>query len=322
MIRSVGGTADVAEHRVLYGCMGLGGTWDSQPYGRAEIAEAEAAISAALDSGFTTFDHADIYRHGKAEAVFGEILARSPELRQRIILQTKCGIRLPEGDRAGLYDLRGDTIVRRVEESLRRLRTDVIDVLLLHRPDPLADPEDIARALSTVHGQGLVRSFGVSNMSAEQIALLQSYLDQPLVANQLEMSLYRRDWLEAGVVLNTPEAAANGFPFGTIEHCRTNGIRLQAWGALAQGRYTGRAQTATEQATAGLVASLAAAKNTTSETILLWWLHRHPAHISPVIGSARPERIRACRDAVRRDPSLTHEEWYELWITARGASLP
>jgi predicted oxidoreductase len=322
MIAGVAGPADLVEDRPLYGCMGLGGTWDSQRYGRAEIAEAEAAIGAALDSGFTTFDHADIYRRGKAEAVFGEILARSPELRKSIVLQTKCGIRLPEGDRPGFYDLRGESIVRRVEESLRRLRTDVIDVLLLHRPDPLADPEDIARALSTVHGQGLVRSFGVSNMGAEQVVLLQAYLDQPLVANQLEMSLYRRDWLEAGVVLNTPEAAANGFPFGTIEHCRANGIRLQAWGALAQGRYTGQEQTATEQATARQVASLAAAKNTTPETILLWWLRRHPARISPVIGSARPERIRACRDAVVRDPRLTHEEWYDLWVTARGASLP
>jgi predicted oxidoreductase len=322
MIGDVAGPADRVEDRLLYGCMGLGGAWDAHQYGRAEIAEAEAAIGAALDSGFTTFDHADIYRRGKAEAVFGEILARSPELRQRIVLQTKCGIRLAEGDRAAVYDLRGETIVRRVEQSLRRLRTDTIDVLLLHRPDPLADPEDIARALSDVHRQGLVRSFGVSNMAAEQIVLLQSYLDQPLVANQLEMSLYRRDWLEAGVVLNTPEAAASGFPLGTIEHCRANGIRLQAWGALAQGRYTGREQTAAEQATARLVASLAAAKNTTSETILLWWLQRHPARISPVIGSTRPGRIRACRDAVRTDPCLTHEEWYELWTTARGASLP
>jgi predicted oxidoreductase len=322
MIATVGCPVDLVEGRPLYGCMGLGGTWDTQPYGRVEIAAAEAAISAALDSGFTTFDHADIYRHGKAEAVFGELLARSPELRRRIVLQTKCGIRLPEGNRPGFYDLRGETIVRRVEESLRRLRTDMIDVLLLHRPDPLADPEDIARGCSTVHGQGLVRSFGVSNMGAEQIVLLQAHLDQPLVVNQLEMSLHRRDWLEAGVVLNTPEAAANTFPFGTIEHCRANGIGLQAWGPLAQGRYTGAAQTATEQATARQVTSLAAAKQTTPETILLWWLQQHSARISPVIGSTRPERIRACRDAVVRHPCLTHEEWYGLWVTARGAALP
>ena len=106
--------ASFAEDRLLYGCMGLGGTWDPQPYGAAEIAEAEAAIGAALDSGITTFDHADIYRHGKAEAVFGEVLTRSPELRGRIVLQTKCGIRLAEGERPGFYDLRGKSIIRRV----------------------------------------------------------------------------------------------------------------------------------------------------------------------------------------------------------------
>ena len=239
--------ASLAEDRLLYGCMGLGGTWDPQPYGAAEIAEAEAAIGAALDSGITTFDHADIYRHGKAEAVFGEVLTRSPELRERIVLQTKCGIRLAEGERPGFYDLRGKSIIRRVEGSLSRLRTDVIDVLLLHRPDPLADPDDIAQAVTTLHQQGLVRSFGVSNCGAQQITLLQRHLDQPLMVNQLEMSLYRRDWLEAGVLVNTPQAAANGFPFGTIEHCQANGIRLQAWGSLAQGRYSGRAQTATER---------------------------------------------------------------------------
>lgn len=313
---------DLGGERLLYGCMGLGGGWDGTPYGAADIKEAEAAIEAALDSGITVFDHADIYRHGKAEAVFGEVLARTPGLRERIVLQTKCGIRLADGDRPGMYDLRGETIVQRVEDSLGRLRTDVIDVLLLHRPDPLADPEEMARALESLHRQGLVRRFGVSNMSAAQISLLQAHLDVPLVANQLEMSLHRRDWLEAGVLVNTPEAASVGFPLGTMEHCRANGIRLQAWGALAQGRFTGRQETPTEQATARLVASLAESKGTTPETILLWWLQRHPARIAPVVGSARPERIRACRDAARTPPGLTHEEWYGLWITARGGALP
>ncbi len=308
--------------RVLYGCMGLGGSWDPDPYGPADIDAAEAAVAAALDSGITTFDHADIYRYGKAEAVFGEVLARTPGLRERISLQTKCGIRLGDTDRPGIYDLRGETIVRRVEESLTRLRTDVIDVLLLHRPDPLADVDSVASALASLHRQGLVRGFGVSNMGAAQIAHLQARLDVPLVANQLEMSLHSRDWVEAGVLLNTPESANNGFPFGTLEHCRDHGIRLQAWGALAQGRFTGREQTPAERATAALLAELARQKDTTPESVLLWWLMRHPAAIAPVIGSARPERIRACRDAVLREPELTHEEWYELWITARGVPLP
>lgn len=308
--------------RMLYGCMGLGGSWDPGPYGPADIDAAEAAVAAALDIGITTFDHADIYRHGKAEAVFGEVLARTPGLRERITLQTKCGIRLGDKDRPGMYDLRGESITRRVEESLTRLRTDVIDVLLLHRPDPLADVDSIAAALTSLHRQGLVRGFGVSNMGAPQIAHLQARLDVPLVANQLEMSLHSRAWVEAGVLVNTPESARNGFPFGTLEHCRDHGIRLQAWGALAQGRFTGREETPAERATARLLAELAERKGTTAESLLLWWLMRHPAAIAPVIGSARPERIRACRDAALREPELTHEEWYELWITARGVPLP
>ncbi|MEU9104413.1 aldo/keto reductase [Streptomyces xanthophaeus] len=313
---------DMSGDRVLYGCMGLGGSWDPGPYGPGDIDAAEAVVEAALDSGITAFDHADIYRHGKAEAVFGEVLARTPGLRGRITLQTKCGIRLADKDGPGRYDLRGESILRRVEESLTRLRTDVIDVLLLHRPDPLADVDDTAAALTSLHRQGLVRHFGVSNTGAAQIAGLQARLDVPLVANQLEMSLHSRDWVEAGVLLNTAGATGNGFPFGTLEHCRDHGIRLQAWGALAQGRFTGLQQTPAERATADLLAELAGRKGTTPETVLLWWLARHPAGIAPVIGTARPDRIRACRDAALREPDLTHEEWYELWITARGVPLP
>ncbi|MEV7723532.1 aldo/keto reductase [Streptomyces sp. NPDC087917] len=316
------GRSDRRGGRLIYGCMGLGGSWEPGPHTPADIDAAEAAVRAALDIGITAFDHADIYRHGKAEAVFGEVLARTPGLRERITLQTKCGIRLGGEGRPGLYDLRGETIVRRVEESLTRLRTDVIDVLLLHRPDPLADPDSIASALMSLHGQGLVRAFGVSNMGAPQIARLQHRLDVPLVANQLEMSLHSRDWVEAGVLLNTSGATGNGFPFGTLEHCADHGIRLQAWGALAQGRFTGRQETPAEHATAALLADLAKRKDTTPESVLLWWLRRHPAGIEPVIGTARPDRIRACRDAALAEPVLTHEEWYELWTTARGVPLP
>ncbi|MFI8291426.1 aldo/keto reductase family oxidoreductase [Streptomyces sp. NPDC085614] len=308
--------------RLVLGCMGLGGAWDTSPYTAADVDAAEAAVEAALDSGITAFDHADIYRHGKAEAVFGEVLARSAGLRDRITLQTKCGIRLADGDRPGLYDLRGPTIERKVEESLTRLRTDVLDVLLLHRPDPLADPAEIGEALTSLHRQGLVRRFGVSNMNAAQIARLQAHVALPLVVDQLEMSLHRRAWLEDGVLVNTPESAANGFPAGTVEHCLTRGISLQAWGPLAQGRYTGRPETPDEHATAALVSSLAEAKGTTPETIVLWWLRRHPARVVPVIGSSNPGRIRACRDAATGEPDLTHEEWYTLWVTARGAALP
>ncbi|MCD0486058.1 aldo/keto reductase [Streptacidiphilus sp. ASG 303] len=312
----------MAESRVVYGCMGLGGSWDREPWTAADVDRARAAVEAALESGITVFDHADIYRHGKAEAVFGELLARDPGLRERITLQTKCGIRLPEEDGIGWYDLRGGSIVQRVEESLARLRTDHLDVLLLHRPDPLADPEDVAEALTSLHRQGLVREFGVSNMSAPQIARLQKPLDLPLVANQLEMSLHRRDWLESEVQVNTAAGAGLGFPVGTVEYCVGNGVRLQAWGPLARGRFTENPETDADRTAAALVRLLADRHGTTPETIVLWWLQRHPAGIVPVIGTSRPERIRACRDAAEEQPALTHEEWYRLWVAARGVPLP
>ncbi|MFF4173246.1 aldo/keto reductase family oxidoreductase [Streptomyces sp. NPDC001744] len=304
--------------RLVYGCMGLGGGWDTLPYAAADVARAEAAVGAALDIGITVFDHADIYRYGKSEAVFGEVLSRAPGLRERITLQTKCGIRLPEDGRPGLYDLRGPSVLRRVEESLTRLRTDHVDVLLLHRPDPLADPEELAAALASLHRQGMVRRFGVSNMHAAQIARLRSFLDLPLTVNQLEMSLHRRDWVEEGVLVNTPAGAGVGFPAGTVEYCLEQGMELQAWGALAGGRFSDPAS----GPAAALVDRLARAAGTTSETVVLWWLQRHPAGIVPVIGTSRPERVRACRDAVSRAPALGHEEWYELWTAARGAPLP
>lgn len=312
---------DIRDHAVLYGCMGLGGGWDDRPYTPADVDVAEKAIAAALDAGITAFDHADIYRRGKSEAVFGEVLDRSPGLRERITLQTKCGIRLPDGDRPGRYDLRGDSIRQRVEESLLRLRTDRIDVLLLHRPDPLLDPQDIAAAFDDLHAQGLVRQFGVSNMSGPQIAYLQAHLDMPLVVDQLQVSLAHREVIEAGVLVNTTAAASAGSP-GTVEHCLLHRIRVQAWAPLAQGRFTGNQTTPAEQATAALVADLAAHKDTTPETVLLWWLRRHPARFAPVIGTARPDRILSCRDAVTREPDLSHDEWYRLWVTARGAALP
>lgn len=306
----------------LYGCMGLGGAWGEARYGAAEVAQAEAAVQAALDAGITWFDHADIYRDGKAEAVFGEVLARAPGLRERVVIQTKCGIRLPRDGRPGLYDLRPAAIEARLRASLERLRVDAVDVLLLHRPDPLADPAEVADALAALHAAGLVRAVGVSNAGGAQVAELQAHLDLPLVANQLEMSLHRRDWVEAGVLVNTAAATANGFPPGTLEHCRRTGVALQAWGALAQGRYTGRPTTPADHATARLVADLAAARGTTPETVVLWWLRRHPARVAPVLGTTDPGRIRACGDAVTREPDLTHEEWYELWTTARGEPLP
>lgn len=324
-VGTAGAGPDLAQE-LIYGCMGLGGTWAAEPYSSAHVDEAAAAVDAALAAGITLFDHADIYRNGKSEAVFGEVLSRTPGLRDRIRLQTKCGIRLNEQGLEAYYDLSREGILERVEGSLARLRTDYVDVLMLHRPDPLLDPAEVASAVGQLLSEGKIRAVGVSNMSAPQIELLQDRLEVPVVANQLEMSLSARAWLESTVLVNHAEGADYSFPHGTVEHCVRRGIALQAYGALSRGLYTGAAAgsdpSAAAEATAVLVAEMAAAAGTTGEAVLLGWLMKHPAGISPVIGSANPDRIRGCADAARVAAAMTRAEWYRLWITARGSNIP
>lgn len=315
----------IASGRLIYGCMGLGGPWEGSDYGSAEIEQAAAAIEAAMGIGITLFDHADIYRSGKSEAVFGEVLSRTPGLREKIQLQTKCGITLGQPGIEGHYDLSKDAILERVNGSLQRLRTDYVDVLLLHRPDPLMEPAEVASAVGQLVAEGKVGQLGVSNMSGAQIAFLQDELEVPIVANQLEMSLHRRAWLESAVLVNHDDALGYSFPHGTLEHCVSQGIELQAYGSLAQGRYTGStpdSQTAADTATAALVAQLAEAKGVTPESVLLGWLMKHPARISPVLGSSNPARIAACADAAAVAAAMTRTEWYGLWVAARGSKLP
>jgi len=310
---------------VIYGCMGLGGSWSGEPHEAHHVDQAAAAVQAALDAGITLFDHADIYRNGKSEAVFGEVLAAEPGLRERIRLQTKCGIRLNERGLQTHYDLSRDAILERVNGSLKRLRTDHVDILLLHRPDPLADPAEVASAVGQLMAEGKVRQLGVSNMSAAQIEVLQDRLETPVVDNQLEMSLLKRAWLESQVLVNHPEHLDYSFPHGTLEYCTRNNITLQAYGSLARGAYTGAEPEnpgSAEAATADLVAKLAGEYSTSGEAVLLGWLMKHPAGIAPVIGTVNPDRIRACGDAARVAQALSRSDWYKLWVTARGSNIP
>jgi predicted oxidoreductase len=309
--------------RLVLGCMGLGGGWTPDPITADDIRQAHAAVEAALEIGINMFDHADIYAYGKAEEVFGRVLRDRPGLREQMIIQSKCGIRFAEGHLPGRYDFSKEHIVRSVDGILSRLGVEYIDILLLHRPDPLMDPEEVADALTTLRTAGKIRHVGVSNMSHGQIRLLQAYLDFPIVVNQLEMSLYRIGWLETGVHVNHEAARANVFPEGTLEYCRLNNIQLQAWGSLAQGLFSGRPlddQPLNVRETAARVKALAETYGTTREAIVLAWLLRHPARIQPVIGTSRAERIRACRDALKIE--LTREDWYTLYVASRGQPLP
>ncbi|MGG5752636.1 aldo/keto reductase [Zafaria sp. Z1313] len=325
--------------RLVFGCMGLGGGWDDAPPDAGDLATAHAAVDAALEAGITLFDHADIYTRGKAEEVFGRVLAERPGLRDDIELQSKCGIVLagPDGS-GGRYDSSPAVLTARVEDILRRLGIERLDALLIHRPDPLTPMEDVAAAFAGLRDAGKVGRLGVSNMSAAQMRALQDALGEAPAVNQLEMGLHRRDWLESQVLVNHPEGGALSFPEGTIEYCRAEGVELQAWGALAQGRYSGRSTTpepgpgaaprpgsgaaSPEEEASGVVRELADGLGCAPEAVVLGWLMRHPARIRPVIGTTNPARIAACAGAERAAAAMGAVDWYRLWTAARGRPLP
>ncbi|HRF46669.1 MAG TPA: aldo/keto reductase [Anaerolineales bacterium] len=311
--------------RLILGCMSLGGGWNSDPISRADLEAGARAVDAALAAGITMFDHADIYTRGKAETVFGEILRQRPGLRERIVIQSKCGIRFADDAGPGRFDFSRTHILASVEGSLRRLQTDFLDVLLLHRPDPLMEPAEIAEAFQALRTAGKVRHFGVSNMNVGQIQFLQRALSYPLIVNQLEMSLAHRHWLDQGVHVNQSAGTAVHFGEGLLEFSQAEGIQLQAWGPLAKGIFTGATPSDASTSvfeTAALVRKLADNWGAAPEAVVLGWLMRHPAGIQPVIGTIRPERIAACAAAERIAERMSREDWYALYVAARGAPMP
>ena len=311
--------------QLVFGCMGLGGGWDRSPFEPEHVKQAHEAVEAAIEAKINMFDHADIYTLGKAEKVFGQVLKEKPGLREEIIIQSKCGIRFadPESGLPGRYDFSKSYILDSVDGILSRLGIDYLDTLLLHRPDPLMEPAEVGEAFHQLKASGKVRSFGVSNMSAGQIRMLQKHTDEKIIVNQLEMSLNKIGWLETGVHVNQEAARQNTFPEGTMEFMQMEGIQVQAWGSLAKGLYSGKNienESESVKQTAAMVQKLAEEKQTTPEAIVLAWLMRHPAAIQPVIGTVNPVRIKACGDAV--NISLSREEWYSLYVSSRGVRLP
>ncbi|NOH97929.1 aldo/keto reductase [Vibrio sp. 99-70-13A1] len=308
---------------IAYGCMGLGGGWNQNPTSKEDVKQANEIIELALESGINLFDHADIYTFTKAEQAFGSVLKQTPSLRDNMFIQSKCGIRFEGEGNVGRYDFSSDWVSESVDSILQRLNTEKLDVLLLHRPDPLMDLEELAKTMQSIHKQGKVDYFGVSNMNSHQIQFLQSALELPIVANQMEMSLAKLDWLDEGVMVNTEGYHQSDFPTGTIEHCRMNGIQLQAWGCLAQGRFSESGHHSEHEnvrKTAHYVTQLADQYGVTSEAIVLAFLLRHPANIQPIIGTTNLDRIKASSQATQ--VQLSREEWYNLYVYSRGQALP
>ena len=270
-------------------------------------ARIRAKIDACLERGITTFDHADIYGRYTCEGLFGRALAEAPELRDRMEIVTKCGINVVCDNRPGVrvahYDATAPAIERCVERSLRELRTDRIDLLLVHRPDWLTSAEDTARGLLQVMKAGKVRSVGVSNYSTHQFALLAKYLGKAPATNQLEMSLLRMDAIYDG----------------TFDQCQGSGVRPMAWSPLGGGRLLASSEEASVRTRAALE-RIAPAYHATADQLALAWVAALPARPQIVIGTNQIDRIRAAADSTRI--VLDRQHWYELWEAAQGRSIP
>lgn len=315
---------DLEVSRIALGCMHLSRIWDDAPTTAEERRNTQALVETALAQGINLFDHADIYARGKSEALFGDLLRRTPGLRERIVLQSKCGIRFagsPEPDSPGRYDFSRRHIVESVEGSLRRLHTDHLDLLLLHRPDPLMEPAEVAAAFDELYNAGKVRHFGVSNHTAAQISLLRKSVRQPLVANQVELNLLHHHLIDEGIVFNQHGTAYTASA-GALDYCREHAILLQAWSPLATGRLGGSVDNVEPalRPVAETVDQLAKRHGCSVEAILIAWLLRHPAGIQPIVGTTNADRLVAsCKaDGIE----LTREEWYALFTAARGARVP
>jgi predicted oxidoreductase len=311
--------------RIAYGCMGISGAWSPEPLTDQTRKNALASVRAALDAGMNFFDHADIYAKGKCEEAFSGIWKEMPGLREKVIIQTKCGIRFendPTQGVPGRYDFSKDHILSSVEGSLRRLKTDYVDILLLHRPDALVEPDEVAAAFEQLYVSGKVRYFGVSNHSAGQIELLKRSVTHPFVVNQLELNVVHSQLIYAGVVVNQDAPATPVHGEGTLEYCRLNNITIQAWSPVAHGKIAKSLAGQGDErmrAAGELATSLAKKKGVSMDAILLAWLLRHPAGIQPILGTTQPERIReACK---ADDVELTREEWYALLAAGRGSKV-
>lgn len=281
------------------------------------VAEADELLMTAVDVGINYFDHADIYGGGRSEEVFGAALALHPGLREKIFIQTKCGIKRGEPT---VYDLSKEYIIKAVEGSLARLQVAYLDTLLLHRPDALMDAEEIAAAFDLLYRSGKVRHFGISNMNAMQAAYLQKFSAQKLVFNQLQLNPVNAGMIDQGVNVNMNNAASIDHDGAVLDYCRMHEMTIQAWSILqAEGTRRLFLGDAKYQGLNDVLLSLAGKYQATPAAIVVAWILRHPAKIQPIVGTTDKSRLLDLCEAT--DITLTRQEWYEIYLSL-GRQLP
>lgn len=282
---------------------------------------AEHTLRTAIDLGLNFFDHADIYSDGACESLFADALnlSLSSELRDKIILQSKCGIE-KRGSRVVGYNFSKSYILRSVDAILKRLHTDYLDLLVLHRPDALMEPEEVAEAFDNLLNAGKVHQFGVSNQNASQIALLQRYWKEPLAVNQLQLSVTNCTLISSGINVNMQNDSAINRDGGTLDYCRLHDITIQAWSPLQYGFFEGtfvgneRFPKLNE-----VLNEIGQTHGISPAAAAIAWLLRHPAGIQPIVGTMNPEHLRDL--AAAGDVTLSREEWYAIYMAA-GNPLP
>lgn len=299
------GSSELEVPVVAVGCMRINSL---------DKAGAQRFVQTALEEGANFFDHADIYGDGTCEEIFADAIDMNPAIREKIILQSKCGIR------KGMFDFSKEHILRSVDGILKRLRTDYLDILLLHRPDALVEPEEVAEAFDLLESSGKVRHFGVSNQNPMQIQLLKKSVKQPLVANQLQLSITNATMISNGINVNMENDASVNRDGSVLDYCRLNDITIQPWSPFQygffQGVYLGNDKFPELNRKIDEVAEKYGVSNT---TIVIAWLLRHPAHMQPVTGTMNVGRLKDCCKA--SDVNLTREDWYGIYRAA-GNVLP
>ena len=275
--------------------------------------EASAFLDTAIDNGANYFDHADIYGGGQSEVVFGK--AMQAFRREDLLIQTKCGI-VP----GKMFDFSYEHIINSVNGSLKRLNTDYVDVLLLHRPDALMEPEEVAKAFDKLKSSGKVRHFGVSNQNPYQMQLLQSALDMPLVANQLQFGIMHSSMVQSGINVNMYNESATNRDGGVLDFCRLNKITIQPWSPMQYGFFEGVfVDNEKFPKLNETLARLSENYGVSKTTLAIAWILRHPAKMQPVTGTTNPGRLAECLKAA--EVTLSREDWYDIYMSA-GNVLP
>lgn len=300
------GLSNIQASEISLGCMRM-----------ASLSSKEAAILVytALDEGINFFDHADIYGRSKAEEVFAEAIDMKSSIREKMILQTKCGMIPPN-----YYDFSKQHILEAVDGSLKRLRTEYIDVLLLHRPDALVEPEEVAEAFSILQSSGKVRYFGVSNQNPMQIELLQKHLDQRIIINQMQLSVTNSGMIDVGIYVNLKDERSVDRDGSILDYCRLKDITIQAWSPFQHGFIKGTfLDNPMFPEVNKKINEIASDKGVTNSAIAIAWILRHPAKIQPIAGTTNANRLKEICKASQVE--LTRQEWYAIYQSA-GNKLP